>query len=64
MRITVNRELCAGHAQCEDVLPEVFGIDDEGRVVLHDAAPAEVLRAKVEAAVRLCPVGAIDLAEA
>lgn len=61
MQIIVNLELCAGHAQCEDVLPEVFGIGDDGRVKLHEDAPDESQRTKVELAVRLCPVGAIEM---
>ena len=59
MRVVVNLDLCQGHAQCEDVLPEVFSIGPDGKVVLLDEQPSEELRHKVEEAVRLCPVDAI-----
>lgn len=61
MHITVNLELCKGHAQCEDVLPEVFSIGPEGTVELLQENPPEELRRKVEQAVGLCPVDAIVL---
>lgn len=61
MHITVNLELCQGHAQCEDVLPEVFSIGPDGKVELLQDSPPEESRRKVEEAVRLCPVDAILL---
>ena len=63
MKIIVDIDLCAGHAQCEDVAPEVFGIDDEGKVELLMEEPPESMRREVEEAIRLCPVDAIALAE-
>lgn len=59
MKITVDLDLCQGHAQCEDVAPEVFRLNDEGLVELITDSPGEELRAKVEEAVLLCPVDAI-----
>ena len=63
MKIVVDIDLCAGHAQCEDVAPEVFGIDDSGKVELLMEEPPEEMRHEVEEAIRLCPVNAISLAD-
>jgi ferredoxin len=55
MKITVDTSLCRGHAQCEDVAPSIFGLDDTGIVVLLNASPDESQRRKAEEAARLCP---------
>jgi ferredoxin len=63
MKIYVDPERCRGHAQCEDVLPEVFRMNDAHRAlvdVINDS-PSEDLRKKVELAVRLCPENAISV---
>ncbi|MFE5708798.1 ferredoxin [Rhodococcus koreensis] len=42
--------------------PEVFDLNDDGdEVIVLDDAPAEALRPKVEAAVKLCPVAALRI---
>ncbi|MFF8961001.1 ferredoxin [Streptomyces sp. NPDC014894] len=62
MRITVNRELCAGAGNCVMSAPAVFDQDDtEGLVMLRLAEPSENLRTSVELAAQMCPVGAIDV---
>lgn len=59
MKVIVLRELCMGHAQCEDIAPDVFSLDDEGiAVVLQDDFP-ESFRPKVEQSIRHCPTNAI-----
>jgi len=59
MKISVDRSVCQGHAQCEDAAPEVFEVDDDALVVLRTENPPAGLRPKVEDAVRWCPVEAI-----
>lgn len=62
MKITVDFDHCEVHGDCVVAAPEVFDIGDEDEVVqVLDAEPAESLRAKVEVAVRMCPVAAIKL---
>jgi ferredoxin len=62
MKITLDTALCEAHGECVVAAPEVFDIgeDDEFARVL-DTSPGEHLRAKVELAVRLCPVAALRL---
>jgi ferredoxin len=61
MVIKVDQGLCQGHGQCEQTAPEVFEVRDDGLAyVVGDAASDEVA-AKVQAAVRRCPVDAITL---
>ena len=61
MKITVDRDLCASHGQCEFAAPEVFSINDDGDLEIRDATPPESQRAEVEQAVRRCPSNALSL---
>ena len=64
MRVKVDWDLCQGHGVCAEEAPEVFAVDhSESRVRLLEEAPADALRAKVEAAVRYCPTRALSLEE-
>ncbi|MVU80786.1 ferredoxin [Nocardia sp. ET3-3] len=60
MKISVDTNLCEAHGDCVIAAPELFDLGEEDEVVrVLDAEPAEALRAKVDMAVRLCPVAAI-----
>jgi ferredoxin len=61
MKIVIDIDLCAGHAQCEDAAPEVFTVDDQGLVVVLMADPPEELREKIEDAARRCPTDVITI---
>ena len=62
MRVIVSHDRCEGHGKCEQAAPEVFELrDDDLSYVLLDVIPIE-LKAKVEAAIRLCPRQAIEWA--
>jgi ferredoxin len=58
--VIVDMDLCDGHGQCEFAAPAVFRLDDEGELHFDPSPPASE-RARVEQAVRLCPVQAIRL---
>ncbi|WP_067812771.1 ferredoxin [Actinomadura kijaniata] len=58
MKVTVDLDKCQDHGQCAIAAPEVFRINDEGRLEFDDA-PAEELRDAVEEAADVCPVQAI-----
>lgn len=59
MKVTVNADMCEGHAKCEMAAPEVFKLGpDDVSIVLVDEVP-EDLREKVDRAIRLCPRQAI-----
>ncbi len=61
MKILVDWDLCQGHANCTGDAPEVFHVDDEGKLHVRIAEPDESLRSKVELAVRYCPSGALRI---
>jgi ferredoxin len=55
MKVTVDPDRCQGHAQCWEICPEVFGLDEEGHsVVLVGEVPAG-LEAKASRARRQLP---------
>ncbi len=61
MKIQIDWGLCQGHANCMGDAPEVFQVDDEGKLTVLVPEPGEELRNRVEAAVRYCPTGAIRI---
>jgi ferredoxin len=62
MKVTVNSDMCEGHAKCEKAAPEVFKVgDDDVSVVLLDDVPPALVE-KVDRAIRLCPRQAISWA--
>jgi Ferredoxin len=58
MKVKVDRSLCQDHGQCAIAAPEVFRINDEGRLE-YDDTPSEEMREYVEEAADVCPVQAI-----
>ena len=59
MKVTVDPDRCQGHAQCWDLCPEVFSLDEEGHsVVTAEDVPAG-LEAKASRAAANCPERAI-----
>lgn len=62
IRLSADRDRCAGAGMCALTAPGVFDQDDElGLVVLLDAAPGPEQRAAARMAVGLCPAGALTL---
>ncbi|KRE33614.1 ferredoxin [Mycobacterium sp. Soil538] len=61
MRITVDRNLCQDHGQCTIAAPNVFSLDDDGKLE-YDPRPDDAERAAVEEAVDVCPAQAISFA--
>lgn len=61
MRVTVDPDVCQGHARCWQICPEVFSLDEEGHsVVTSPDVPAE-LEAKAREAAENCPERAITV---
>ncbi len=58
MRVTVDLALCQDHGQCAIAAPQVFSINDDGKLEF-DAQPSEDQRTYVEEAADVCPVQAI-----
>jgi ferredoxin len=62
VRVVVDRDLCQGHAACEEEAPEVFRVPKGAHTVaLLQAEPPEALRAKVTAAAKYCPTRALRI---
>ncbi len=61
MKVSIDPEVCQGHARCWEICPEVFELDDEGYgSVIVEVVPAE-LEAKAADAVANCPERAISI---
>ncbi len=63
MKVVVDVSVCNLHGLCLETVPEVFEIGDDGELHVLNETPPEDLRAKVDAAVRGCPTGAISIEE-
>lgn len=64
MRVTVDTDLCQGHAMCELEAPEVFRYEKKAdHVTILQEHPPEQLRPQVQAAVRYCPTMALEIVE-
>lgn len=60
-KVIVDMDACQDHGQCVFAAPEVFELNDEGRLVVLIDQPDESLRAKCEDAADVCPVQAITI---
>ena len=58
MHVTVDLSLCEDHGQCAIAAPQVFRINDEGKLE-YDANPDDSELENVEEAADVCPVQAI-----
>lgn len=64
LTISVDEDKCCGAGTCVMTAPELFDQrDEDGVVVLLDAAPGEELRAPAREAADMCPAQAILLSE-
>ena len=63
MRVIVDVEKCCGAGQCVLLAPKVFDQQDDGIVLLLDAAPPAELHACVREAASVCPASAIQIDE-
>ncbi|UIX29252.1 ferredoxin [Streptomyces sp. GQFP] len=62
MQITIDEEKCCGAGQCVLVAPDVFDQrDEDGVVVLLDAAPPADQLDTVREAAAVCPAAAIEV---
>lgn len=61
MKIVIDWDLCQGHANCTGDAPEVFHVDDAGKLHVLIEEPGPDLLPGVELAIQYCPTGAISL---
>ena len=60
MRVEVDLTKCQDHGQCVFAAPDVFQLDDTGKLAFV-AEPDEALRDAVEEATDVCPLQAIPI---
>ena len=64
MKVRIDSGRCQGHGRCYDLVPGLFGDDDEGfGQVLGDGAVPPDKEREARLAVVNCPEQAIDLVE-
>lgn len=64
IKVLIDSERCQGHGRCYDLVPDLFGDDDEGfGTVLGDGSVPAGKEREARLAVANCPERAIDLAE-
>ena len=61
IKVVVDRDLCQDHGQCVFAAPQVFELDEEGKLVVLQEEVDESLRDAVEEAADVCPVQAITI---
>jgi ferredoxin len=61
VRVVVDRTRCADHGQCVFAAPEVFQLDDAGKLDYDGGELDEALRDRVEEAADVCPMQAITV---
>ena len=64
MKLQIDPARCQGHGRCYDLVPELFGEDDEGygKVLGTGVVPPDKVQ-QARRAVANCPERAIDLLE-
>jgi ferredoxin len=64
VKLRIDSERCQGHGRCYDLVPELFGEDDEGygTVLGTGVVPPDKVQ-EARRAVANCPEHAIDLLE-
>ncbi|MEV8312536.1 ferredoxin [Streptomyces sp. NPDC059900] len=60
LKVTVDLDVCQDHGQCVFAAPDVFKLDEDGRLAYVET-PDEALRADVEDAADVCPLQAIRI---
>ena len=63
MKVTVDRDLCQGHAMCEIEAPAVFRVGKSDQVELMVEEPGPEHADGVRLAVKYCPTHALSIQE-
>jgi ferredoxin len=63
MEVRVDPLVCEANGVCENLVPEVFQLDDDDNLAILQPDPPEGLADKVRHAVRSCPKAALSLDE-
>jgi ferredoxin len=60
-KLHADTAACQGYGNCVTRAPDAFDIDDDGVVVVLTDTVTEDQRARIEVAVRSCPVSALRM---
>jgi sterol 14-demethylase len=60
-RVSIDSDLCQGHAVCIEETPELFAIGDNGKVKLLQTEPPPALYASASLAAKYCPTRTIKI---
>ena len=63
LRLVVDPDECEANAVCVGISPEMFELDDEDNLVIHEEYPPADQLDKVQQAVNSCPKRALALKE-
>lgn len=67
MRATVDYDRCESHGLCEVAAPQIYRLDDDGKLhlTIDEAMPVPTdLESTTAAGARACPVAALRITEA
>ena len=62
-KVIVDRDECEANAVCAGILPDVFEVDDEDNLIIHQEYPRDDQLDKVREAVDSCPKRALRVVE-
>lgn len=61
MKVSVDNDLCQGHARCNALAPEIFALDDLGFCALESTVVPVELEAAARTGADACPERAITI---
>ena len=64
IQVRANVRICEGFANCVVAAPDLFDLDDDDKVIVLEGNLDGGERARVEEAIRSCPVSALTIADA
>lgn len=62
-KVLIDKELCCGYGVCAEICPQVFGLDDDGIVVLNTDKVTPDLMESAQEAADACPQDVITFEE-
>jgi ferredoxin len=63
VRVEVDLDKCTGHGVCESIAEDVFEVQDDGIVLIHDNERPETDRDRMQQTVTQCPAAALQIVE-
>jgi len=63
LRVVANRSACCGYGVCAEICPEIYGLDDNGIVVLKSEWVPAGLEEKAREGAQACPQNALAVEE-